>query len=216
MKKISSIALPFLLITISGHQAALSNKEKFKNKSSYVVLKIDGREYGQFGIKEDVPFVNDSTGKSTAGISLGPEGLAVTVINGDVTKTRGTILNLFLKNAVGTGGYSFDGLTISGYDGSGTNLNYRTGDGDTKFFYYSSDEKLNRKPQGGKSCKTEKSGLLGKTEVKIIQFTRNATNPKGVIEGNFSARLNGNSVKDVDDCQSDRVLNISGYFYVNN
>jgi hypothetical protein len=181
MKKISSIALLLLFITISGHKAAHSNQEKFKNKSSYVVLKIEGREYGQFGIKEDVPFENDSTGKSTASVSLGSEGLAITLQNGDVTTTRGTILVLFLKNAVGSGGYNFDGLTISGFDGSGTNLNYRTGEGDTKLFYFSSDEKLNRKPQGGKSCKTEKSGQSGKTEVKIIQFTRNATNPKGVI-----------------------------------
>ena len=50
----------------------------------------------------------------------------------------------------------------------------------------------------------------------ILNIARNAAIGSVIIEGNFTARLNGHSVKDVDDCLSDRDLNITGYFYVNN
>jgi hypothetical protein len=218
MKRITSIILLALLMTMMGHEKTESkpHKNSGKNKSSYVVLTIEGREYGKFGIKDDVPFATDSSGKTAANISLGTDGFSIYLIGGDVTATRGTILYLFLKNASGPGKYSFDGLTISGFDGSGTNLNYRTGVGDNNFFFYNTDEQINRTRQGGASCVSKGSGILGKTEVEVTKFTRNSSNPNGLIEGNFTAKLNGNSVKDKDDCGSDRQLTITGYFYVNN
>ena len=63
-------------------------------------MNIEGREYGKFGIKDDVQFVSDSTGKTNATISLGSDGIAITLFGGDVTATRGTILYMFLKNAI--------------------------------------------------------------------------------------------------------------------
>lgn len=207
------------MITFIGCKKTESNPDKdvSKKESNYVILSIEGIEYGKFGIKEGVPFVNESRGKTTASISVGDNGLAITLLDGDVTATRGTIFVLFLKEATGIlENYSFNGLTISGYDGSGANLNYRTDANDISFFFYNTGEKMNRTLPGGGTCNIEGSGILGKTVVKVTQFTRNYDNPKGIIEGNFTVRLYGNSVKDTDDCLSDRELNISGYFYVNN
>lgn len=124
---------------------------------------------------------------------------------------------MYLKNVTGLGKYSFDGLSISGYDGSGTKLNYRTDTGDINYFFYDTDKKIIRtQPGGGGSCSIKSSDLFGKTEVEVKQFTRNGANPNGIIEGTFTARINGNSVKDVNDCLSDQELNITGYFYLNN
>jgi hypothetical protein len=219
MKKIICISLLSILITIIGYQKAESNSNKniSKKKSNYVILNIEGLEYGRFGMKDGAPFVTKGRGKTAAIIGLGSNGFAITLFDGDVTATRGTIMYLFLKNATGIGKYSFDGLTISGYDGSGTKLNYRTDVGDINHFFYDTDEKIIRtKPGGSRSCNIKSSGIFGKTEVVITQFTRNAANPNGIIEGTFTARINGNSVKDVDDCLSDQGLNITGYFYMNN
>ena len=218
MKKIICISLLSILITIIGYKKAESNSNKniSKKKSNYIILNIEDLEYGKFGIKDGVPFVNESRGKTAATISLGSDGFAITLFDGDVTATRGTILNMFLKNATGLGKYSFDGLTISGYDGSGTKLNYRTDTGDINFFFYDTDKKLIRTPGGDGSCNIKSSGPFGTTEVVVTQFTRNAANPNGIIEGTFTARINGNSVKDVNDCRSNQELKITGYFYLNN
>lgn len=211
-----AILLLSILITIIGFEKVESNPGDSKKKSSYVILNIEGIEYRKFGIKDGVLFETDSSGKTAATVSLGSIGLAITLFGGDVTATRGTILYLFLKNAIDVGKYSFDGLTISGYDGSGTNLNYRTGVGDNKLFFYSTDEQINRTLLSGGLCNTKGFGVFGKTEVEITQFTRNNANSNVIIEGNFTVKLYGNSVKDTDDCRSDKQLNISGYFYVNN
>ena len=176
MKKIYLYFILSILIIFIGCQKIESdpNNSIAKKKSNYVILNIEGHEYGKFGIKDGVQLLNADGNKTDATITLGTTGFDVSVTDGDVTANRGIIFYMFLKNATGLGTFSFDGSTIrgNGYNGSGTTLNYRTDTGDINFFFYDSGEGINRTLTSSGGCNKKESGVLGKTVVEVTQTSR--------------------------------------------
>ena len=214
MKKLINIAILSLLITSIGCGKTESNPDKnvSKKKSRYVILTKEGIEYGKFGIKDGVPFLID--GKATdALIGVGNNGLTINLMSGEVTTTSGALFIMLMKNATGVGQYTFDGLSISGFDGSGTDFTYRTDPGELNMYLYSTGEKIIRTPEGNGACIDKHSGTFGTTEVIVTKFTNN-NDGHWLIEGNFTARLNGSNAS--SKCESDRVLTVTGYFYSEN
>ena len=214
MKKLINIAILSLLITSIGCGKTESNPDKnvSKKKSRYVILTKEGIEYGKFGIKDGVPFLID--GKATdALIGVGNNGLTINLMSGEVTTTSGALFIMLMKNATGVGQYTFDGLSISGFDGSGTDFTYRTDPGELNMYQYSTGEKMIRTRPSGGSCNLVGSGTFGRTEVTVTQYTDN-NDGHWLFEGSFTVRLHG--INDASNCISDQVINVSGYFYSEN
>lgn len=219
MCKFTNIALLSLMIAFIGCGKAESDSESDTNlpkkKSCYLIFNINGTEYGKFGKKDGVIFLKDGN-ETSVQIGSGPEGLHINFNSGD-WETNYVQFIMSMKNAAVVGNYSFDGLTISGSEGSGTDFLYRTKPGENNYSVYDSGEKITRTPDiDNGSCMQTHTGIYGTTIVNIIRYTNN-NDGHWLLEGNFTARLFGvNVLENIDNCVSDDEMELSGYFYSEN